>query len=120
MSWVREAYLALQSKKGDCYTYYALSKAFFERLGIENRDLQRTPGLTKDTHYWLMVNIGGEDDAAKWYHFDATRLMEKIYDGGILTDAQVRYYSENIRPNFYAYDAGNYPASETAEVCGRI
>ena len=40
-SWVSAAYEGLTTGQGDCYTYYALSKAFFERLGIENRDVER-------------------------------------------------------------------------------
>lgn len=117
ISWVREAYLALENGEGDCYTYFALSKAFFERLGIQNLDVQRLPGMTEDTHYWSMVNIGTET-APRWYHFDATRLKEPIYTSGILTDAQVQYYSENTRPYFYWYDTSKYPATDTVEVSG--
>lgn len=119
IGWVREAYLALETGEGDCYTYFALSKAFFERLGIQNLDVQRLPGMTEDTHYWSMVNIGSEN-APRWYHFDATRLKEPIYSSGILTDAQIQYYSECIRPYFYFYDTSKYPSTDTAEVSERI
>ena len=114
-NWMREASLALDSKGGDCYTYFALSKAFFERLGIENLDVQRMPGYTKDTHYWSMVNIG-TSDAPRWYHFDATRLLDKVYDCGILTDAQVDAYSTDHKPYFYCYDRSAYPPTDTVEV----
>lgn len=119
VSWIREAYFTLKSKSGDCYSYFSLAKAFLERLGIESLDVQRTPGLTEDTHYWLMVDLGDETSGERWYHFDCTRLKETIYTGGILTDAQVRYYSENCKINFYAYDRSAYPATPKEEVCTR-
>ena len=115
ISWVREAYLALETGEGDCYTYFALSKAFFERLGIQNLDVQRLPGMTEETHYWSMVNIGTEADP-HWYHFDATRLKEPYYSCGILTDEQVQFYSNHIRDHFYYYDTSRYPATDTAKV----
>ena len=31
--WMREAYLTLQKGSGDCYSYFAVSKAFFEYFG---------------------------------------------------------------------------------------
>ena len=40
--WVRAAFRGIDEGQGDCYTYSALSKAFFERLGIENMCIQRT------------------------------------------------------------------------------
>lgn len=118
-NWMREAELALDSKKGDCYTYFALSKAFLERLGIENIDVQRTPGYTEDTHFWSMVNVGTAENP-RWYHFDATRLKDKVYDYGILTDAQAEAYSRDHKPYFYAYDRSGYPRTDTVEVSHEI
>ncbi len=111
--YISEAYRALfVSAEGDCYTYFAVSKAFFEYLGIENMDVRRAEGYTADTHYWNLVNIGDES-GARWYHFDATRLIEdeNSHSGCLLTDVQIEAYSR-ARANFYRYDKLNYPAVE--------
>ncbi|MBR2927060.1 MAG: transglutaminase domain-containing protein [Clostridia bacterium] len=116
--WVRAAYDGLRTGVGDCFTYYALSKAFFERLGIENMGIERTPGLTDERHYWNLVNLGTKE-APAWYHFDATHLRGVQHSGCLLTDAQVDAYTrmrvdENGVGNyFYAYDKSAYPASAT-------
>lgn len=116
--WIRAAYEGLRAGSGDCFTYFAISKAFFMRLGIQTMDIQRTPGLVDERHYWNFVNVGTEADPL-WYHFDATRLAGVQHDGCLLTDSQVDAYSakrvdefgnENY---FYAYDKTAYPASAT-------
>jgi len=121
-SWINAAYEGLTTGKGDCYTYFALSKAFFERLGIENEDVARKQSAVIETgerHFWNLVNLGdGEEDA--WYHFDACHLngLSKPW-GFLMTDEQLDSYSA-IRNNpngksdyFYVYDKSNLP--ETAE-----
>ena len=116
--WVRAAYDGLRKGEGDCFTYFALSKAFFERLGIENMDVQRTQGLVDERHYWNFVNIGTTENPA-WYHFDACRLLGAQHSGCLLTDVQVNAYTKfrvggNGETNyFYAYDHSQYPASAT-------
>ncbi len=117
-SWVRAAYEGLRTGKGDCYTYFALSKACFERLGIENMDIQRTIGIVDERHYWNFVNIGTED-APRWYHFDACRLSGVQHSGCLLTELQINAYTAQRtddagnRNYFYAYDSSKYPAAET-------
>ena len=121
-SWVRAAYNGLTSRNGDCFTYFALSKAMMERLGIENMDVERLPELAaavNERHYWNLVNIGSESDP-KWYHFDACRIKDISRPWGFLmTDDQLIEYS-NSRSNddgisgyFYAYDKAQYPPSST-------
>lgn len=117
--WIREAWLGLQNGQGDCYTYFALSKAFFEYFGFENKDIERTRGLTSDTHFWNMVNIGTEQ-APRWYFFDATRYAGKFSVGGnngcLLTLDQLKSYTPNASgygDNYYAFDSSAYPAAQT-------
>ncbi len=112
-SWVSAAYEGLTTGKGDCYTYFALSKAFFERLGIENMDVARKQSAVIETgerHFWNLVNLGDKEDPA-WYHFDACHLngLSKPW-GFLMTDDQLEAYS-SIRDNpggtsdyFYVYD----------------
>ncbi len=112
--WVRAAYYGLTSGYGDCFTYFALSKACFEYLGIENMDIQRTVGLVPERHYWNLVNLGN----GQWYHFDACHLLDKQQPWGcLLTDAQLESYSKNrayedtgVKGYFYAFDGSAYPA----------
>lgn len=109
--WVRSAYDGLfVDGAGDCYNYFAASIAFCRRLGIDYREIQRTPGAAEGTHYWIMVNIG---DAAepRWYHFDCTHLRASYsHSGCLLTDMQIRAFNR-FRAGFYAYDASAYPQS---------
>jgi hypothetical protein len=111
--WVRAAYESLfVTGSGDCFNYFAAAKAVICRLGLDYREIQRTPGLTEETHYWLMVNIGTSQNP-QWYHYDCTRLRSEYnHSGCLLTDTQINAYNK-VRPYFYAYDASQYPASAT-------
>ncbi len=113
--WKYAAYMALFSTgTGDCYSYFAASKAFFERLGIENMDIQRLPGYTDNTHFWSLVNVGTAE-APVWYHFDSTRLTAAYnVSGCLLTDAQVAAYDAwRAGDYFRIYDKTGYPATST-------
>lgn len=69
-SWYACAMEGLTTRNGDCYTYFALSKALLTAAGIENVDVIRIDNPQRHPlarHYWNMVYI--EDN---WYHFDAT------------------------------------------------
>ena len=116
--WVRAAYEGLRTGKGDCFTYFALSKAFFERLGIENMDIQRTTGIVDERHYWNLVNIGSSA-SPRWYHFDACRINgERETLGLLMTDKQMQAYTalrvdkNGVGNYFYAFDSASYPATE--------
>lgn len=82
--WIEEGIRTLELYNagegvGDCYSFYAVSKAFFEYFGIKNIGIRRDTkiddeldanGNRKGTHFWHIVDIGG----GKWYYYDATRL----------------------------------------------
>lgn len=117
--WVRAAYEGIRTGQGDCFTYFALCKAFLIRLGIETKDIQRTPGIVEERHYWNLVNIGTQD-APRWYHLDACHILgEPKPFGCLLTDAQIAAFSaqrtdaNGVSGYFYAYDSASYPASDT-------
>lgn len=119
-SWMRAAYSGILEGRGDCFTYFALSKAMMERLGIENLDIERTPeiaAMVNERHYWSLVNIGTKE-APMWYHFDSCRLNNVARPWGFLmTDSQLILYSDKrenadgISGYFYAYDTTAYPPS---------
>lgn len=118
--WVRAAWEGIRTGEGDCFTYFALSKAFFNRLGIESMDVKRMEGISIQRHYWNFVNIGTATSPS-WYHFDACPIRgETARFGCLLTDEQVAAYTaqRTITENgvlvsnfFYAYDTTLYPAS---------
>ena len=121
-SWVRAAYNGLMSRNGDCFTYFALSKAMMERVGIQNLDVQRDPAfvaMVNERHYWSLVNIGTWEEP-QWYHFDACHLNDIGRPWGFLmTDGQLLQYSDQresangISGYFYAYDSTAYPPTST-------
>ena len=121
-SWVRAAYNGLVSRNGDCFTYFALSKAMMERVGIENMDIQRSPevvAMVNERHYWSLVNIGSKAEP-EWYHFDSCHLNDINRPWGFLmTDDQLLQYSDRrenadgISGYFYVYDTAAYPATAT-------
>ena len=103
--WVGEAYNGLfVTGTGDCFTYFAAAKAFLIHLDIQFIELQRAPGLTEETHFWMLVNIGDTPGVRTWYHYDATRLRaEYNHSGCLLTDQQALAYNK-VRPHFYTHN----------------
>ncbi|MDR2686447.1 MAG: hypothetical protein LBB75_01745 [Oscillospiraceae bacterium] len=101
------AYNGLNLRRGDCYTYYALSKYLLERVGIESVDIERIPG-TDMAHYWLLLDLG-----EGWRHFDATRVKGAQYrpnNGFMMTEAQAQAFCRATnQPDFYTYDPALLP-----------
>ena len=107
-NWKAEAYKSLfVTNIGDCFSFFAASKAFFERLGIDNIDIQRPQELAQQmnqTHYWSLVNISDTPGQEIWYHFDSCRLRSEYnHSGCLLTTKQIEAYNY-VRENFYAHD----------------
>ena len=61
--WRKEAVRGLSKRKGDCFTYYSVTRALLDKLEIPYMSVSRLGGASD--HYWLIVNIG-----TGWYHFD--------------------------------------------------
>ena len=104
--WQKGAYEGLTMGRGDCFTYYAASRALLTALDIDNLEVRRDGGTTD--HYWNLVNCGDG-----WYHFDTCPRNVKMegFDGFMFTDEEAAAYSalrEDI-PNFYSFDASLYP-----------
>ena len=110
--WIGEAYNGLfVTGSGDCFTYFAAAKAFLIYLDIPFIELQRAPGLTEETHYWMLVNISDTPGVRTWYHYDATRLRaEYNHSGCLLTDKQAQAYNK-VRPHFYTHNTPDLPAT---------
>ncbi len=110
--WIAEAYRALTEHKGDCFTYYAVARAFFERCGVEVIEVERTKGARVGTHFWLLVNMGTKNEPL-WYHWDCCPHYKEypIYTC-LLTDDELLAYNKKVE-NYYLFDLDKYPRTPT-------
>ena len=99
--WVKAAYDGLRKKKGDCYTYYAVSLALLTRADIESIEVVRTDGH----HWWNLINCGDG-----WYHFDTTPRAKNNRKFFMWTDAQLDAYNQ-ISGGTHTRDKSLYPAT---------
>ncbi|MGF7145671.1 hypothetical protein HNQ56_004114 [Anaerotaenia torta] len=101
--WLAEAYRGMTDKKGDCFTYFAVSQAMLIRVGIENMEINRVGGNTR--HYWSLINCGDG-----WYHFDScpNKDHEETF---MMTDKEVDEFTQKRGNNYYTYDRSLYPAT---------
>ena len=107
------AYDGLMTMKGDCYTYYAVAKAFLTALHIDTVDVVKLRTSNKQyMHYWLLVNIG-----TGWYHFDANPYT-KFPDPNffMVTDAEIKAWDQKYYHHAHNYDASLYPEIATESV----
>lgn len=105
-SWLVGAHTGFTRRRGDCYNYFACSKALLTRAGIPNIDLTRVGGNSR--HYWQLVNTGDG-----WYHFDACPHPTGYpLVAFMITETQARTYTEQVkraRLNYYVYDYDSCP-----------
>ena len=104
-SWIVGAYDGFTAGRGDCFNYFACSKALLTRAGIPNVDVKREGGPTR--HYWNLVDVG-----SGYYHFDACP-HDNAYriDSFMLTDAEVEEYTSWRGKNYYVYDHESCPVT---------
>lgn len=101
--WMRAAYHGFTGGKGDCYVYYAMSRILLDCAGIENMEIQRDD--PDKPHYWNLVNCGDG-----WYHFDTCPHYKNYpLECFMLTDAEVKRYSETCVKDYYSFDESLYP-----------
>lgn len=107
IDWKQNAYEMLRTGKGDCYSFFALSKLLFERLGIPNVDVERVRTWEHEgNHYWSVVSVDGGET---WYHYDSTPFMTPDVMC-LVTDATLDEFSE-LYWNCYNRDRSTYPAT---------
>jgi len=104
-NWLRGAYEGFKLHKGDCYVYYATSRALLTRAGIPNLEIkkEKQDWTSQSNHYWNLVDIGGG-----WYHFDTTPRKDKTVFY-MWTDAQLLEYS-NSHKGSHNFTRELYPA----------
>lgn len=108
--WIEEAVRGLETHEGDCYTYYSISKAFFEYFDIENIGIRRAEnyeGAENDgTHFWSAVNVGSQNSPA-WYYYDATRLSgyfngdKNDHNACLITEAKLKTHRTSKGEDYF-------------------
>ncbi len=116
--WVEEAIRVLDSGEGDCYSYYSLSKAFFEYFDIANKGIKRsTKSNEPGTHFWSAVEI-----EEGWYYYDSTRLGSTFADGTknacLITEEKLQSYvtSEGGEEFYLMEKSASFPKISTKEL----
>ena len=106
--WMNGAYVGLTTLKGDCFTYYAVSRALLTALEIDNLEVQRVGGKTQ--HFWNLVNCGDG-----WYHFDACPRSIKMpsFNSFMVTGEQVAAFTAMAGRNYYDFDGSLLPERAT-------
>ncbi len=95
--WRKEAARGFKSGRGDCFTFYSVTRALLDELGVEYMSLTRLGGRTR--HYWVIVNIG-----TGWYHYDPTLAPRHKHKCFMWTNQQCQ-----VKPYFWRYDHSKYP-----------
>lgn len=106
-SWTNGAYQGFTEGQGDCFVFFATSKALLTEAEIPNIDIVKSD-TSHSSHYWSLVNVGDG-----WYHFDTTPR----YGGGeffLWTDQEILEYSE-AHDNSHIFDQSLYPATPTTD-----
>jgi hypothetical protein len=103
-SWIKGAVQGIKNGTGDCFNYYATSRALLTRAGFKTLCVMRVGGKTQ--HFWNLVYIKGG-----WYHFDTTPSHKGYaFVCFMRTDAEVAEYSK-WRIGYYNFDKTKYPAT---------
>ena len=101
--YIKAAMEGLNKGKGDCYVYFALSKAMLDRAGFPNLDIERIR-VGDSMHFWNLVDIG---DGHGWYHFDTTPRVDGPYIF-LWDDEKMWEYSDSHKGS-HNYDKSLYP-----------
>lgn len=103
-SWYDCAYEGLSELKGDCYTYCCVCRILFDKVGMENMEVDRLP-ITKypnTHHWWNLVKVDGE-----WYHIDASCQAADYTLFLVTTDELLRFSRQHDDSNLFDPEA--YP-----------
>ena len=119
--WIIGAYEGFTTGRGDCFTYFACSRALLSRADIPTVDLQREAN-SNSRHFWLLADVG-----EGYHHFDPcphpTGFPLTCF---LLTETQVRQYSVNLAAhssyykNYYIYDYDACPVPVEGMPTGEI
>lgn len=110
-SYISETIRGIREGNGDCFTFYAVTKALMERAGFQTIDVTREGGSTQ--HFWSLVYVNGS-----WYHIDTcprAPSRNKYWYCFLRTDEELKWFSENYK-GFYNFNTSIVPASGTERI----
>ena len=108
--YLQAAYEFLETKKGDCFYFFAIQKLMLERLNIPTIDVQKVKNFPEDSnHYWLLVSVDG---GKTYYHYDNVWS----WDLCLATDAELAALSAAVESNPFNRDKSLYPATPTQKL----
>ena len=103
------AYKMMTKRSGNCFSYYAVSKLFFDRLNMPNLMVTRKYNIYRPyNHYWNMVSIDGGET---YYHYDATPRKPSMSDRYLMTDADLARFDSKYIRGYYTRDLDLYPTT---------
>lgn len=106
--WMQAAYKLMKTQRGDCFSFYSLSRLFFERLGLPNLTVRRQENAWRSSnHWWNMVSLDGGES---WYHYDSTPHSAGLMETCLVTDADLERFNRSAR-GYYDWDRASYPAT---------
>lgn len=115
-NWLVGAYDGFRTRRGDCYTYFAVSKALLTAAGIDNVDMIKHRTSEKASrHYWSLVNVGDG-----WYHFDSTPYVYKESNFFMLTDAEISKWDNKYYKNAHAFLEEGLPERSDKSIQDRV
>lgn len=105
--WMQVGYEMLTTRRGDCFSFFALNKLMLERLNIPNIDVVKIKNNERDGgHYWSLVSVDG---GKTYYHVDITpRVDETLFL--MVSDSFIDNYSAKHYGCFNR-DTTLYPAT---------
>lgn len=105
--YLQTAYEFLQTKKGDCFYFFALQKLMLERLNIPTIDVKKEKNTPDDSnHYWLLVSVDG---GKNYYHFDNVWS----WDLCLATDKKLASVSAAVDSKPFHRNESLYPPTPT-------
>lgn len=108
-TWTGAAYDAFQTRSGDAFSCFAVTKALLTAAGIPNLDIT-TSKAAAVPHYWCLINLGDG-----WYHMDP---FPRPGDGDnffMVTDEELEAYSFTHNGT-HQYDFDAYPTRAVKSV----
>ena len=97
-------YQGMNLRRGDCFTFYAITKFMLEQLGFATVSLERYP-VERTRHYWLLVDLG-----EGWHHFDATPIVHAPPNYGfMMTASDVADFDPFGWGYYYRFDPARIP-----------
>lgn len=115
-NWLVGAYNGFTTRRGDCFTYYAVAKALLTAAGIDNVDMVKyRTSEQQSRHYWLLVNVG-----TGWYHFDATPYVYKNSNFFMVTDEELSSWDAKYYKGAHNFIEEGLPERATESMQDRV